>query len=75
MAPTIEEKPVRYFLIQLKASTTGQWAPTIKVRADTVCENVETDPAVLHIFKRDKTVIAKIMSDTIAGWWIEEVSP
>lgn len=76
MTPTIEEKPIRYFLIQLKASETGQWAPTIKVRADTVCERVEEEfkggYAVVHIFKKGKTVVSKVDSDTIAGWWIEE---
>lgn len=77
MAPTIEEKPVRHFLVQLKASEAGHWAPVIKVQADTVCERVhQADSqgyeAVNHLFKRGPTVVATIESETIAGWWIEE---
>ena len=78
MSPTIEEQPVRHFLIQLKASETGKWAPTIKVHADTVCEwahegsTAEGNYRVVHIFKKGQTVVAKVVSETIASWSIEE---
>lgn len=80
MAPTIETLPVRYFHIQLKASTTGQWAPVITVQADTVSESVTKTDArgyenVFHLFKRGETIVATIESDTIAGWWIHEDTP
>ena len=80
MAPTTETPPVRYFHIQLKASSAGQWAPVITVQADKVCERVQQTDAqgyehMLHLFKRGGVLVATIESDTIAGWWIDEGAP
>lgn len=73
MAPTIEEKSVRYFHIQLRPSQTGQWAPEMKVQADTVCEAQEKDDGNrYHIFKRGKVIVAQYQYDIVAGWRITE---
>ena len=73
MAPTIEEKPVRYFYIQLNPSKIGQWGPEVKVQADTICEAQEKeDGNTYHIFKRGNVVVAQYQYNLVTGWRIVE---
>lgn len=62
MAPTIEKRPQRIYVLEMDSKA-------IEVAAETICEPATDDPT--YTLKCDGEVVGRFRQEAINGWWIK----